>query len=227
MRIITLYTMLGLSVINNGCQKQSHDEHNKYRSHQINELEITKKYLPSNNLLRPLGRVLIRTSEGEYTEIGNPMFCLSDLNDLWIASQSYSNEINCLRQFLTLEVKFEALPGECIKGEIVYDNPRLEDNTKINLLRIKVNNQKGNYKPGMMAYVYLKRNGKETLVIPKSALLPENNILVWVENDDGMFEQRMVDIGIQNKREVEILSGLSAGDQVVTRGAFLLNSPGK
>ena len=42
-----------------------------------------------------------------------------------------------------------------------------------------------------------------------------------------MFEQRMVDIGIQNKREVEILSGLSPGDKVVTHGAFLLNGAWK
>jgi Cu(I)/Ag(I) efflux system membrane fusion protein len=196
---------------------------------QIIELEKTKSISPLitfySNRSGYLSELLVR--EGEYLEIGSPMFRLSDLNSLWIESQLYSNEINYLRQSPALEVEFEAFPGERIKGEIVYDNPRLEDNTKINLVRIKVNNQKGNYKPGMMAYVYLKRNRKETLVIPKSALLLENNIIVWVETPDGMFEQHMVEIGVQNKREVEILSGLSPGDKVVTRGAFLLNSAWK
>ena len=196
---------------------------------QINELEKTKSISPLitfySNRSGYLSDLLVR--EGEYVEIGSPMFRLADLSSLWIEAQLYSSEINYLRQSPTLEVEFEAFPGERIKGEIVYDNPRLEDNTKINLVRIKVNNQKGNYKPGLMAYVYLKRNRKETLVIPKSALLLENNVIVWVETSDRMFEQHMVDIGIQNKREVEIISGLSSGDKIVTHGGFLLNSAWK
>ncbi len=196
---------------------------------QINELENSKNISALitfySNRSGYLSELLVR--EGEYTEIGSPMLRLADLNTLWIESQLYSTEINYLKQSPELEVEFEAFPGVRIKGEIVYDNPRLEENTKINLVRIKVNNPKGNYKPGMMAYVFLKRNKRQTLTIPKSALLVENNIIVWTETPDGMFEQRMVDIGIQNKREVEILSGLSPGDRVVTRGAFLLNSAWK
>ena len=166
---------------------------------QIDDLGKTKTISPLitfySNRNGYLSELLVR--EGEYVEIGSPLFRLADLNSLWIESQLYSSEVNYLKQSPTLEIEFEAFPDDRIKGEIVYDNPRLEDNTKINLVRIKVNNQKGNYKPGMMAYVYLKRNRKKTLVIPKSALLLENNVVVWVETPDGMFEQRMVDIGIQ------------------------------
>ena len=196
---------------------------------QINELEKTRNISPLitfySNRSGYLTELLVR--EGEYAEIGSPMFRLADLNSLWIESQLYSTEISYLKQSPTLEVEFEAFPGERIKGEIVYDNPRLEDNTKINLVRVKVSNQKGNYKPGMMAYVYLKRNRKETLVIPKSALLLENFTTVWIETPDGMFEQRMVETGTNNKREVEIISGLMAGDRVVITGAYLLNSAWK
>lgn len=196
---------------------------------QINELEKTRNISPLiifySNRSGYLSELLVR--EGEYAEIGSPMFRLADLNSLWIESQLYSTEINYLKQSPTLEVEFEAFPGERIKGEIVYDNPRLEDNTKINLVRVKVSNQKGNYKPGMMAYVYLKRNRKETLVIPKSALLLENFTTVWIETPDGMFEQRMVETGISNKREVEIVNGLMAGDRVIITGAYLLNSAWK
>lgn len=196
---------------------------------QINELEKTRNISPLiifySNRSGYVSELLVR--EGEYVEIGSPMFRLADLNSLWIEAQFYSSEINYLRQSPSLEVEFEAFPGVRVKGEIVYDNPRLEDNTKINLVRIKINNQKGDYKPGMMAYVYLKRNRKETLAIPKSALLLENFITVWIEAPDGMFEQRMVETGISNKREVEIVSGLMAGDRVVITGAYLLNSEWK
>lgn len=196
---------------------------------QINDLETTRDISPLitfySNRSGYLDELLVR--EGEYVETGSSMFRLANLNNLWIESQLYSSEINYLKQSPAFEIEFEAFPGERIKGEIVFDNPRLEDNTKINLVRIKVNNTGEKYRPGMMAYVYMKRNRKETLVIPKSALLLENFTTVWIETPDGMFEQRMVKTGISNKREVEILSGLSAGERVVTSGAYLLNSAWK
>ena len=196
---------------------------------QINELERTGKISPLitfySNRSGYLSELLVR--EGEYVEAGTALFQLAELSSLWIEAQLYSGEINYLSQSPSLEIEFEAFSGERIRGEIVYDNPRLEENTKINLVRIRVDNKQNKYKPGMMAYVFLKRNEKRTLVIPKSALLVENNIIVWVEMPDGMFKQQMVKIGIQNKREVEIISGLSPGDRVVTRGAFLLNSAWK
>jgi membrane fusion protein, copper/silver efflux system len=196
---------------------------------QIKALETTKNISPLitfySNRSGHLSDLLVR--EGEYIDVGTPMFRLANLNDLWIESQLYSNEINLLRQAPVLEVEFESSSGERIKGEIVYQNPRLEENTKINLLRVKINNAEGKYRPGMMAYVYLKRNEKETLVIPKSALLVGTFTTVWVETPEGMFEPRMVETGISNKREVEILSGLSPGDLVVSSGAYLLNSEWK
>ncbi|MBY0427112.1 MAG: efflux RND transporter periplasmic adaptor subunit, partial [Cytophagales bacterium] len=94
----------------------------------------------------------------------------------------------------------------------------------VNLVRVQVHNKDNKLKPGMMAYLYLKRNGKKALVIPKSALLMESTISVWVENKDGMFEQRMVTLGIENKKEVEILSGIDPGEKVVISGAFFLKS---
>lgn len=196
---------------------------------QISELERTQKISPLitfySNRSGYLSELLVR--EGEYVEIGSPLFRLADLGSLWIESQLYAAEINYLRQTPDLEIEFEAYPGERLKGEIVYDNPRLEENSKVNLVRIRIINAKEKYKPGMMAYVYLKHNIKETLVIPKSALLLENYITVWIETPDGMFEQRMVETGISNKREVEIVSGLEAGDRVVISGAYLLNSAWK
>lgn len=196
---------------------------------QINEIERSEKISSLvtfySNRSGYLSELLVR--EGEYVEAGTALFQLADLSSLWIEAQFYSGEINYLSQSPSLEIEFEAFPGERIRGEVVYDNPRLEDNTKINLVRVRIDNKQNKYKPGMMAYVFLKRNEKRTLVIPKSALLVENNIIVWVETPGGMFKQHMVKIGIQNKREVEILSGLLPGDRVVTRGAFLLNSAWK
>lgn len=196
---------------------------------QIKALEKTRDVSPLitfySNRSGYLSQLTVR--EGEYTEVGTPLFRLADYSTLWIEAQLYSTEITYLSQSPAIEVEFEAFPGERLQAEIVYTNPSLEENTKINLLRLRVSNVSSRYKPGMMAYVYFKRNKKKTLVIPKSALLLENFTSVWLETPEGMFEQRMVKTGISNKREVEILEGLSPGDRVVASGAYLLNSAWK
>ncbi len=168
--------------------------------------------------------VELNVREGEYVDIGTPVLKTAGLQTLWVETQVYSDEVKYLRQSPSLSVEFEAYPGELFGGEIVFDNPMLEENQKVNLVRLKVDNREGRLRPGMMAYVYLRRNEKKTLVIPKAALLLESVTSVWVEMPDGMYEQRMVTTGIENKREVEITSGLRAGEKVVVSGAYFLKS---
>ncbi len=162
--------------------------------------------------------------EGEYVDIGTSIAKIADLSFVWIEAQIYSDEIKFLKQNPKLAVEFDMYPNKLFSGEIVFDNPALEINQKVNLVRVKVENKENKLKPGMMAYIYLKRNEKKALVIPKSALLVEKMISVWVQTSEGMFEPRMVTTGIENKTEVAILSGLKEGDLVVTSGAFLLKS---
>jgi membrane fusion protein, copper/silver efflux system len=162
--------------------------------------------------------------EGQYVETGSPIMKLSNLHTVWVEVQIYTSELSSLQGDPHLTIETEALPGKQFIGEIAFDNPFLEENKKINLVRIKVDNSTGKLKPGMMAYVYSKRNERKTLVIQKSSLLIENAISVWVQMPDGMYEQRMVTTGIENKHEVEILSGLKPGELVVTSGAYLLKS---
>ncbi|TAL57156.1 MAG: efflux RND transporter periplasmic adaptor subunit [Bacteroidetes bacterium] len=193
---------------------------------QIQELEKTNKPSATLSFFSHTEGYITELSvhEGEYVEIGTPIAKISDLGTMWIEVQVYGDEVKFLRQNPKLSVEFEVYPGKLFSGEIVFDNPALETNQKVNLIRVKVDNKENKLRPGMMAYIYLKRNEKRTLVIPKSSLLVEKMISVWVQTSDGMFEPRMVTTGIENKIEIEILSGLKEGDIVVISGAFLLKS---
>ncbi|MFN0176675.1 MAG: efflux RND transporter periplasmic adaptor subunit [Saprospiraceae bacterium] len=193
---------------------------------QIEALETSRVASPLMEFYSPYSGYLVELNvrEGEYVDIGTPILKTAGLQTLWVETQVYSDEVKYLSQNPSLSVEFEAYPNELFTGEVVFDNPLLEESQKVNLVRLKVGNRGGRLRPGMMAYVYLQRNQKKTLVIPKSALLLESAISVWVETPDGMYEQRMVTTGIENKREVEITSGLRAGEKVVVSGAYFLKS---
>ncbi len=163
-------------------------------------------------------------NEGEYTEIGKPLFLIADLSSLWVETQVYSNEINYFNQRTEAYISIEAFPQKIFKAKMVFENPAIEENSKINLIRFRIDNNDNLIKPGMMARVTINHHPKQTLVIPKTALLIGRMTMVWIEVMPGMFESRTVQTGIENKQFVEILSGVEEGERVVISGAYLLNS---
>ena len=163
-------------------------------------------------------------NEGEYTEIGKPLFQIADLSSVWVEAQVYANEIQYLTEKTETSITIEGLAQKTFKAKMVFENPTIEENSKINLVRFRIDNTDNLIKPGMMARVTINHQSKQALVIPKTALLIGRMTMVWIEVMPGMFESRTVKTGIENKYVVEIISGLEEGERVVTSGAYLLNS---
>ena len=192
---------------------------------QIAQLEKTGETSPLVTFYSPVSGTLVElaVSEGQYVEIGSPIFRLADLSQLWIEAQMYTTELRWLYERPVITVEFDAYPNEVFSAIPVFDNPSVEADQKISLVRFLISNRSLHLKPGMMAYVSVKRNEKKTMVIPKSSILIGNMITAWVKTGDGMYENRMIELGIQNKKEVEVISGLKEGEIIVTSGAYLLN----
>ena len=193
---------------------------------QIKELTQNKKTSPTIIIYSNANGYLseLNISEGEYVSTGTSLFKIASLETVWVNAEIYQNEISYLLQNPEIELEFEALPGEIFKGQIIQNPPVLDADKKVSSIKIRIQNNSGKIKPGMMATVSVKRNQKKTLVIPKSALVLSKEISVWIQTKPGMYESRMVKTGIENKTEVEILSGIGEGALVVSSGAYLLNS---
>ena len=86
--------------------------------------------------------------------------------------------------------------------------------------------QIGNERPEeLLSLVELSAGGVRRLVVPQSAVLNSGDRqVVFMDGGDGRFEPREVKIGAQTDGRVEILSGLKAGERIVTSGNFLLDS---
>ncbi|RPE07916.1 efflux RND transporter periplasmic adaptor subunit [Chitinophaga lutea] len=193
---------------------------------QIATLEKTREASPLSTFFSDAPGTLaeLLVSEGQYVETGTPLFRIADLSQLWIEAQVYAGELRWMFEKPAVTAEFDAYPGEIFAVTPVFDNPVLETDKKVSLVRLLVANRKYLLKPGMMAYVNVRRNERRTLVIPKSAVLMGNMVTAWVKTGDGRYENRMIELGIQNKKEAEVRSGLKEGELVVTSGAYLLNS---
>lgn len=191
---------------------------------QITELEKTKK---ANPLLtyysQKEGYVTeVFIKEGMYVEEGTQLMEIANLNHVWIEAQIYTNDKELSTRNYT--VYSEAFPNEIYQGTLVYSNPKVEKNRKIQLMRLKVTNSNKRLIPGMIVYVNPKSAENKVLTVPKSALLLEKMKTVWVKVDATTFEQRMVKTGVENNLLIEILSGINKGEIIVSEGAYLISS---
>lgn len=189
---------------------------------QVNELEKKRAVHTSIPFYSEAAGVIIEmpVKEGEYVGTGTVIYSLADLSTVWVDAQLYSNEAS-----LPAGTKAEAeIGGRKYEAIVELVTPALETNTKISMLKMRIDNKDKSLKPGMMATVQMKGEERKALMIPNSALIPGKMPVVWVKVGPELFEYRMVKLGMQGPGYAEVVEGLKAGDLLVTSGAYLVNS---
>lgn len=162
---------------------------------------------------------------GDYVMEGAPVYKLTDLSSVWIEAQVYVSEAASLSENAKVEITFPSIPDKTTNARISFANPELLDNSKIVLVRMEIPNTDHALTPGMQAYITLRTAQMDTLAVPSQAVIHDpQGATVWVKKSPGVYEPRMVDIGMQNKEYTQIISGLEEGEAVVISGAYLLQS---
>lgn len=123
-------------------------------------------------------------------------------------------------------VEVDAYPGEKFPGRIGHVAPVLDPATRTAEMEVEVPNRDNRLKPGMYARVDLTVDErKNALVLPRTALVDyEGRRGVWRLNEANKARFVPVEVGLEASEQVEIESGLSEGDAVVTTGAASLRA---
>ena len=140
---------------------------------QINELTHTGKTNPLTTFYSTASGYItaLDVKEGDYATEGGTIVRLADLSTLWAEAQVYSSQLANLDSRGEAIVQITDMPGKEFKGKIEYVNPEINENTRINLIRIKISNANHQLKPGMPAYVIIKSRQHNTLTLPIDAVL--------------------------------------------------------
>ena len=129
-----------------------------------------------------------------------------------------------LKPGLPVIARSRAFTEREFNGEVRSIDSRVDPVSRSVLVRVLLPNQDRLLKPGMLMQVTLRKDRREALVIPESALMPlgrEQFVLVAVPEGDGhKAERRAVKIGSRRPGEVEILDGLTSGELVITDGTL-------
>jgi len=194
---------------------------------QIEELVRNKKATPTTTFYSTASGYIttLDIREGDYIMEGGTIVKLADLSSLWAEAQVYTSQLSAIDRNGIATVQLPDMVGKEIKGRIEFVNPEINPDTRINLIRVSIPNTGNQLKPGMPAYVVLKSQQHKSLTLPIDAVIRDGKgATVWVRTGKASFKSKMVEVGLESDDRIEIKSGLSEGDVVVTRGAYLLNS---
>jgi len=124
-----------------------------------------------------------------------------------------------LESGLVVKANSAAWPGQEFVGTVASVDTRVDPVSRTIRVRSVMPNQQGRLRPGMFLTVTLLNENVSPLMIPEQALIPERSTQsVMVVDENRVVELRRVKIGRRRPGQVEILSGLSAGEQVIVDG---------
>jgi len=173
------------------------------------------------------GRVIMRNiTRGEVVEAQQKLFTVADLSDVWVVGNVPEKDVQYIRKDQKVEVIVSAYPHGIFPGTITYVGDVLDPATRTMRLRVTVPNPDLLLKPEMFALVLVYvAETPDALTVPVAAVQngPTGRV-VFVQRGANDFEVRTVKLGTEQGEVVTVLDGVSAGEQVVTKGSFVLKS---
>ena len=173
------------------------------------------------------GRVIMRNiTRGEVVEMEQKLFTIADLSDVWVVGNVPEKDIQFIRKDQKVNVIVSAYPHAIIPGTITYIGDVLNPATRTMRLRVTVSNPDRLLKPEMFATVLVYAAATpDALTVPLEAVQNgPTGTMVFVQRGTNDFEVRPVKVGSEQGEVVTVLEGVSAGEQVVTKGSFVLKS---
>lgn len=194
---------------------------------QIKQIEERGEPLKTLTLYAPTSGFVMTRNAYEHQRITpeTELYTIVDLSRIWVIADVYEFEMSLIKLGLTATVSFGALPGQIFRGKVTYLNPQLDAATRTLKVRIELPNPSFVIKPEMYADVEFEISYGNQLSIPEEAVLNSGaEQTVFVAQKGGYFEPRKVELGAKVDRRYIVLSGLEAGEKIVTSSTFLIDS---
>jgi len=153
------------------------------------------------------------------------LYTIVDLSRVWIMADVFENEAPNIRVGETARISLQAVPGRAFTARVDYIQPQVDPTTRTLKVRLEIDNPGLVLKPDMYADVEFRVNFAVQLTVPADAVLDAGDRkTVFVDRGNGFFEPRQVKTGDRSGDRIQILSGLTGGERIVTSGNFLIDS---
>ncbi len=177
-------------------------------------------YAPMSGTVTSASAVL-----GSKVAAGEPLFDLTDLGQLWAIADVRAPDVDRVQLGMKAQFRLTGSGHAPYPGEVKLIEPAMDPKTRTLRVRVQISNEDGSLHPEAFGEIELLSEARTALVVPSDAILDSGRQqVVFVERDGGQFEPRVIKTGAATGDFTEVVSGLQAGERVVTRAAFLLDS---
>ena len=161
---------------------------------------------------------------GYWNDINAPVMTVADLSTVWLSANVAEKDLAQVAVGQAARIHVDAWPGKSFDGKVAYVGAVLDAETRTVKVRVAIDNRAGAFKPGMFARAAFTGASRRAIVVPASALLQGGlETRVMVERTPLHFAPKVVQVGASHDGQVEIVSGLRAGERIVVKEGVLLN----
>jgi membrane fusion protein, copper/silver efflux system len=163
---------------------------------------------------------------GQRVQAGQELYRIADHSHLWVVADVAEADLSAIKMGTRATVMVRAYAAQAIEGEVTFIYPELRAETRTARVRIEIPNPDGRLKVDMYADVMFQTGAAEPVAaVPASAVIDSGTRqVVLVAKGEGRFEPRPVKLGVRGDGYVEVLEGVSKGEEVVTSATFLIDA---
>jgi Cu(I)/Ag(I) efflux system membrane fusion protein len=195
---------------------------------QIAELERTRQPRKTLTLYSPFDGIVLERNAypGQYITPETMAFKIADLSTIWVFGYVYEYELPMVKVGQPVEAQFPyGSADRTLKGRITYIYPEIDPTTRRARIRTEFPNPGFAFKPESFVTLVIRAPGRRALAVPREAVIETGAAqYVILAKPGGYFEPRAVTVGAPAEEYFPVLSGLQAGDTVVTSAQFLIDS---
>lgn len=168
-------------------------------------------------------------SNGDLVSPGTVITTIDDIDPMEVEFSVPEIYISELLPGVHIEARSEAYPGQIFEGSIKTVNPRIDPVTRSIRVKAEVENPESLLRPGLLMNVEIVKNSRTSLAVPEESLMSgaqgKTVVKVTQDGDNLVATPTPVTIGTRRAGYVEVTSGLTLGDTVITEG-ILKAQPG-
>jgi Cu(I)/Ag(I) efflux system membrane fusion protein len=195
---------------------------------QIEQLEKSGEVQKTMVLRSPDTGIVIdkKVLEGMKVTPGMELYTIANISTVWVMGSVYEYELPFIRTGQEAVISLPYEPGKIYRGKISFIYPYLSPETRTAQVRMVFKNPDFKLKPDMYADVMVKSraNGDVILVPSEAVIRTGTRNIVIVALGEGKFMPKEVVLGPEGHGVIQVESGLSEGQTVVTSGQFLIDS---
>lgn len=189
------------------------------------QLGILRDTLNDTSVKAPISGVISEKNIDATNMVSASMapFVIVDTSVVTVDVNVSEKIINLINVGQSVEVEIATIADEKITGIIKTVNP-VADSTGTYPVSVQIANSNGAIKPGMFANVhFIEKQNTNTFVVPRNTIIEnQTERFVYVVKDNTVTKV-VVTTGIDNGEEIELLTGINEGDQVVVKGQSYLS----